>query len=249
MTEEIIFLPDPEAVSLRAASICIERSKNSVDSKGRFTVALSGGSSPLRLFGLLGSRYSKDIRWDLTDICWVDERCVPPDHEDSNYKGAFDTLLSRVDIPAGNVHRIKGERDPVEGAMEYEEELKVCCGRSGFPVFDLVVLGVGEDGHTASLFPDSTALSEKERFAIPVYVEKLQRWRITLTLPVLNHASSILFLVTGRNKAGILKEILGGGENRQKYPAGLIQPVQGSLTWLIDKEASSSFARGRNQVE
>ena len=128
-----------------------------------------------------------------------------------------------------------------EGAREYEEELKRYFANSGPCAFDLVILGLGEDGHTASLFPESAALAEKERFAVPVYVEKLRSWRITLTIPVLNNSSSILFLVTGLKKAGILKEILGDSGNSQKYPAGLISPVDGGVTWLIDREASSEL--------
>jgi 6-phosphogluconolactonase len=130
---------------------------------------------------------------------------------------------------------------PEEGAREYEEELKRYFANSGPSAFDLVILGLGEDGHTASLFPESTALSEKERFAVPVYVEKLRSWRITLTLPVLNNSSSILFLVTGLKKSGILKEVLGDSGNSQKYPGGLISPVAGNVTWLIDREASSEL--------
>ncbi|MDH4231488.1 MAG: 6-phosphogluconolactonase [Nitrospirota bacterium] len=238
MTVSFCSLPDPEAVGIRAASIVIGRSKIARDSKGRFTVAVSGGSTPLRLFELLGATFRKDIEWGRTEIFWVDERCVPPDHKDSNYKGAHDALLSRVDIPPENVHRIKGEISPEEGAREYEKELLRCFGGTGLPEFDLVILGVGEDGHTASLFPDAPSLSEGKRVAIPVYVEKLQSWRITLTLPVLNNAVTVLFLVTGRKKAGIVKEILGNGKKSPEYPASLIQPVSGEATWLLDSEAS-----------
>ena len=241
MTDEVCLLNDPEAVGLRAASIFRDRSKIAVAAKGRFSVAVSGGSTPLRLYEILGSTFRKDIPWDRTEIFWADERCVPPGHEDSNYKGVHDALLSRIDIPAANIHRIKGEMSPEEGAREYDEKLKRYFANSGSFAFDLVILGVGEDGHTASLFPESKALAEKERFAVTVYVEKLRSWRITLTIPVLNSSSSILFLVTGLKKAGILKEILGGSGNSQKYPADLISPVAGGATWLIDREASSEL--------
>jgi len=239
VTADVCLLSDPEEVGLRAASIFRDLSKIAVASKGRFNVAVSGGSTPLRLYEILGSTLRKDVPWDRTEIFWADERCVPPDHGDSNYKGVQDALLSRIDIPAANIHRIKGEMSSEEGAREYEEELKRYFTNSGSYAFDLVILGLGEDGHTASLFPESAALAEKERFAINVYVEKLRSWRITLTIPVLNNSSNILFLVTGLRKACILKEILGGSGNSQKYPAGLISPVAGEVTWLIDKEASS----------
>jgi len=245
VTVEVLFLPGPEDVSFRAASICIERSKSSITAKGRFSLAVSGGKTPLRLFGLLGTTHRKDVRWDLTDIFWVDERCVPPDHEDSNYKGAYDALLSRIDIPAGNIHRIRGEMPPDEGAREYEKELRKYFGEQGVPAFDLVLLGVGVDGHTASLFPGAPSLSERERLTIPVYSEKLKSQRITLTFPVLNSASNVLFLVTGREKIHILKEILESDENSQRYPAGLIRPVNGSVTWLLDREASSLVTSSR----
>lgn len=239
MTAEVFFLNDPEEVGIRAASIFKYRSKIAVAAKGRFSVAVSGGSTPLRLYEILGSTLRKDIPWDRTEIFWADERCVPPGHKDSNYKGVHDALLSRIDIPAANIHRIKGEMSSEEGAREYEEELKRYFTNSGSCAFDLVILGLGEDGHTASLFTGSPALSETKRFAVPVYVEKLRSWRITLTIPALNNSSSILFLVTGLKKAGILKEILGDSGNSRKYPAGLISPVAGGVTWLIDREASS----------
>jgi 6-phosphogluconolactonase len=234
-------LNDPETVGLRAASIFRDLSKIAVASKGRFGVAVSGGSTPLRLYEILGSTFGKDIPWDRTEIFWADERCVPPDHGESNYKGVHDALLSRIDIPAANIHRIKGEMSAEEGAREYGEELKRYFSNSGSCAFDLAILGLGQDGHTASLFPGSSALAEKERFAVAVYVDKLRSRRITLTIPVLNNSSSILFLVTGLKKAGILKEIIGDSGSSQKYPAGLISPVAGRVTWLLDREASSQL--------
>ena len=241
MTAPLCSLPDAEAVSIRAALIVTGLSKIAQDSKGRFTIAVSGGSTPLRLFELLGTSFRKDIEWGRTEIFWADERCVPPDDKDSNYKGAQDALLARVDIPPENVHRIRGEIPPEEGAREYEEELLRCFGSAGLPAFDLVILGVGEDGHTASLFPDAPSLSEEKRFAIPVYAGKMKCWRITLTLPVLNNAATILFLVTGQKKAGILREIYEDREKGPTYPASLIEPVNGEAIWLVDREASSQL--------
>jgi len=241
---DIFYLPDAEAVGLRAASIFIDRSKIATTAGGRFRVALSGGTTPSKLFKQLGAVVAGDIRWDLTDIFWADERCVSPDHEESNYKGAYDMLLSRLDIPPANVHRIRGEMPPEEGAREYEKELRRCFGEQGLPAFDLVILGVGEDGHTASLFPEVLSLAESKRLAMPVYVGRLKSWRITLTLPVLNNSSDILFLVTGPKKAHIMKELLGKGGDGRKYPAGMIKPARGNLTWLVDDEASFFLKRG-----
>jgi 6-phosphogluconolactonase len=248
MTADIFLFPDHEAMSLRGASIVTVLAENAIASNQRFRIALSGGVTPLRMFGLLCTAYKKVIRWDLTDIFWVDERCVPPDHEESNYGRVYEALLSGLDIPETNIHRMKGEMQPSEGAMEYEEELRKFFGAGGFPVFDLVVLGIGSDGHIASLFPGSSALSEQDRLAIPVHAEHLRSNRITLTLPVLNNAAHILFLVSGREKAGVLKEVIEGGEQRLKYPAGLIRPVHGSMTWLIDRDAGSMLQRHGERI-
>jgi 6-phosphogluconolactonase len=241
VTAPLCSFSDAEAVSIRAASIVTGLSKIAQDSKGRFTIAVSGGSTPLRFFELLGTSLRNDIEWARTEIFWADERCVPPEHKDSNYKSAQEALLSRVDIPPENVHRIRGEMPPEEGAREYEEELLRCFGSAGLPEFDLIILGVGEDGHTASLFPDAPSLSEEKRFAVPVYAGKMQNWRITLTLPVLNNAATILFLVTGQKKADILREIYEDRKKGTKYPASLIKPVHGEAIWLVDREASSQL--------
>lgn len=239
MTDELFCLSGPDEVSLQGALIVRETANNAIASKGRFAVALSGGSTPSGLFKLLGTAFRQDVSWDLTDFFWVDERCVPPDNEDSNFRVAHEELLSKIDIPSVNIFRIRGEIGPEEGAIAYEEELRRYFGASGLPAFDLIILGVGEDGHTASLFPGSSALSEIKRVVIPVYAENLKSWRITLTLPVLNNAGKVLFLATGPQKTNIMKEILGNEKNRLKYPAGLIHSVQGNTIWLIDKDASA----------
>lgn len=233
-------LPDIDEVSHEAARIFLNAAERSISSQGRFTVAISGGSTPIRLFALLRSNiYADKIDWSRVHFFWVDERCVPKDDKDSNFKGAWDSLLSHISVPKTNIHRIKGEESPADGALEYESDLKGFFGADGVPAFDLIFLGMGEDGHTASLFPASDSLKESERLAVPVYVEKLKSWRVTLTLPVLNNARSTIFLVTGKNKASVLKEIV---ENKSvKYPAGLIKPNNGSLTWLVDEDAAGEI--------
>lgn len=235
-------IPDVEAVSHEAARIFINSAERCISAGGRFSVAVSGGSTPGRLFTLLGSElYADKIDWSRVYFFWVDERCVPKEHKESNFGGAWDSLLSHISIPESNIHRIKGEIPPVDGALEYEKELTNFFGADTTPAFDLIFLGMGEDGHTASLFPASDSLEEDKRLAVPVYIEKLKSWRITLTLPVLNNAHSVVFLVTGSNKAEALKEILGRDESAKNYPAYLIKPDNGSLTWLIDNDAASQI--------
>jgi 6-phosphogluconolactonase len=234
--------PDLEAVSSKAAEMFSSFSRTFIFSKGRFAVAISGGSTPVRLYTLLCSAlYRSKIDWHNIHFFWADERCVPKDHEESNFKLAFDTLLSKVSVPRRNIHRIPCEEDPDIAAMDYEKDIIGFFGRSGLPVFDLVILGVGEDGHTASLFPGSRSLEEKIRLVVPVYMEKPLSHRITLTLPVFNNASQILFLAAGTSKANAVSSILNNRESKERYPAGLIDPVKGKITWLIDKKASGKL--------
>ncbi len=237
-------LSDLEAISHQAASFFVNASRSSIAAKNRFAVAISGGSTPRRLYTLLRAEsYRDQVDWQHVHFFWADERCVPKEDEESNFKTAFDMLLSKVSISDGNIHRIRGEEDPDKAAGDYEEEIKMFFGISGFPMFDLIILGMGEDGHTASLFPGSKALQETIRIAVPVYLEKPNRNRITLTVPVLNNAAQVLFLVAGDSKAKTVSEVLGDGEERKRYPAGLISPVHGSVTWLIDQKAAGKLKR------
>jgi 6-phosphogluconolactonase len=231
---------DLEALSRAAAQRFADASVESILSKGKFTVALSGGSTPRSLYLLLGSdHYSRTIDWLNVHIFWADERCVPRDDEQSNFKLAFDTFLATVPIPDENVHRIEGEESPDRGAKEYEVDLREFFGESVLPAFDLILLGLGEDGHTASLFPGSPALAEQDHLAVAVDKRPPQPDRITLTLPVLNNALRIIFLVSGGAKAHILREILENPETRGKYPGGLVHLARGRLTWLVDKAAAA----------
>jgi 6-phosphogluconolactonase len=231
-----------EAVSLRAASIFVSVSRNSIEIKKRFAVVISGGSTPRRLYTLLGSEaYRHQVDWQYVHFFWADERRVPKEDEASNFKTAFDTLLLKVALPDKNIHRIKGEETPDKASRVYEEEIKRFFGESEEPRFDLIILGMGEDGHTASLFPGSKSIEETVRLAIPVYLGEPKKDRITLTLPVLNNADQILFLVAGSSKAAVLSEILGEGERKERLPAGLIRPAHGDIIWLIDQEAAAKL--------
>ena len=234
--------PDLEAISQKAAENFLTFARSSLQSKESLTVALSGGSTPRKFYYLLGCPpYRGQIEWHRIHFFWVDERCVSPEDEESNFKTVYDKLLSRVPVPEENIHRIRGEESPEEAAREYERAIRTFWSRKVMPVFDLIVLGMGEDGHTASLFPGSEALKEKKRLAVPVYRKEPEVNRVTLTLPVLNNASQVLFLISGRPKAKVLAEILGDGEKKRRYPAGLISPARGKITWLIDQEAAENL--------
>ncbi len=244
---KILVFPTLEDLSRKAAEIFIETSRICISSKRKFTVAVSGGSTPGRLYALLSSDLYRDkIDWSHTYFFWVDERCVPKEHEDSNYRLVFETLLSKLPIPDDNIHRIKSEKKPEKAAKAYEEDLKNFFGKSILPVFDLTLLGIGQDGHTASLFPNSKALMET-KLAVPVFIEKSQKQRITLTLPVLNNSFHIVMLASGSSKADILYEILCKKEDtRTKYPAGLVRPVKGTILWLLDEEAAKKIKNQNN---
>ncbi len=230
---------DLEALSRAAADLFFTLSHMAISVRKKFAVAFSGGSTPARLYALLASdEYREKVTWKGVHVFWADERSVPKEHPESNYRLAYTSLLSKVPLPAGNIHRIRGEEDPRGAAEEYDEAMRQFFGGTLVPVFDLVILGVGEDGHTASLFPGSASLNERVRLAAPVLMDRPKIDRVTLTLPVLNHAAHILFLVSGRKKGDILRELLEG-EYRDTYPAGLVQPVNGSLEWLVDKDAAA----------
>jgi len=236
----IDILPDAAALAGSAAKTFLRLA--TVKPEALFTVALSGGSTPKALYAQLADEpYRSQVPWERIHFFWGDERHVPPDDEQSNFRMASEALLSKVPLPAENVHRIRGElNDANEAAEKYEHELKVFFGLSEgeFPVFDLVLLGIGEDGHTASLFPGTQALKETQRLCVANWVEKLATWRITLTLPVLNNAANVLFLVCGSSKEQVLKEVLSGSGN---FPAQLVQPTHGRLCWIVDRAAAGKL--------
>ena len=199
-----------------------------------FTVALSGGSTPKVLYQLLADQFQTQVPWASTQFFWSDERHVPPDHPDSNYRMAYEALLSRVPVPESNVHRVHSENPSAqEAADEYEKVI--------VPRLDLILLGLGADGHTASIFPGSDVLHETKRLVAAPWVEKLNTYRITMTLPLLNNGASILFLVSGAEKAQIVKEVL---EGPKKYPAQFVQPPNGELIWMLDRDAAAGLNRG-----
>ena len=239
----------PEEVALAAAERFAGNAREAITEHGVFSVALAGGNTPRRVYELLASNPFRDlIEWSSVHLFFGDERCVPPDHPDSNYGMVYKALISAIDIPAVNVHRMLGEGNAEESAASYEEELRDFFAEVSWPRFDLVLLGMGEDGHTASLFPGSDAVMEESKWVVATRMEKpleiQSQQRLTLTLPVFNHAAHVVFLVTGKGKAERLAEVLDlpHGARREKtasLPAQLIQPLNGSLEWLVDKAAAS----------
>ncbi|OLD27640.1 MAG: 6-phosphogluconolactonase [Acidobacteria bacterium 13_1_40CM_3_55_6] len=230
---------DAEAVARSAAERFVELGQAAIDARGCFSVGLAGGSTPKRTYELLASEaYREQLNWSKVHIFFGDERCVPPDHSESNYRMANEALISRVSIPPPNVHRINGLGDAVANASLYEDELRTFFNPASWPRFDLVLLGMGDDGHTASLFPGTKALVEPRAWVVANWVEKFGTFRITLTAPAINHAANIAFLVTGATKAERLLEVLRGALDPEKLPSQLIQPLDGSLFWLVDKAAA-----------
>lgn len=238
MTASIVVSRDEAGFFRRAAELIAETADAAVAARGKFTLALSGGTTPGKLFELLASdAFRSRIPWEKTFVFWGDERCVPPDSKESNYRLAHDALLSRVQIPASQVFRMKGEAvSPVEAAAEYEANMKAVFGGTGFPKFDLMLQGMGDDGHTASLFPGSTALGETRKWVAANLVEKLKAFRLTVTFPVINAARKVLFLVSGVSKADVLNKVLGGLS--VGYPVERVKP-HGELIWLLDATAAS----------
>jgi len=231
---------DLQALSHGAAELFRSLSRTAISAKGRFAVALSGGTTPRLLYALLGSAsYQNTIDWRRVHLFWADERCVPPDHPASNYGLVHDTLLENIPMPESNVHNVQGEADPEVAARAYEQNIEAFYGTVTIPSFDLIILGLGVDGHTASLFPGSAGVLEAARLAIPVYLKDPQVNRVTLTLTVLNHASQVLFLAAGRAKARVLQNILYEG-NSEGYPAGLVLTEHGTVAWYLDREAAGS---------
>jgi 6-phosphogluconolactonase len=256
---EVIVCSDTDELGRKAAAEFVGAAQQAIREDGRVSVALSGGSTPRVLYERLAApQFSDRIPWERVHLFWGDERCVPPDHADSNYRMVRESLLSKIEIPAGNVHRMAGEKEPRAAAAEYEAQLRefFALAPGAWPCFDVILLGVGEDGHTASLFPGTEALNETQRLVVANYVPKLNAYRLTLTLPVLNRGRCILFLVAGSSKAGVIRQILGGETQKNEItstshdhgflsssvlPAAQVQPIYGRLVWLFTRDAAAEL--------
>jgi 6-phosphogluconolactonase len=249
MRADLAVLPSAAALADAAAGRFVAAAGDAITSRGQFIVALSGGSTPRDTYRRLGMEaLVSRVLWSRVQVLWGDERCVPSDHVESNYRMARETLLDRVPVPAANVHRIHGEDDPATAAAAYEATMRALLQTPAGPPtatsgvrIDLVLLGLGEDGHTASLFPGSAAAHEQTRWVMAAHVAAASPWRITLTPAVINAAAEVLFLVSGGAKAGILRRVLEGPRRPQELPAQAIAPSNGRVRWCVDAAAAAEL--------
>lgn len=240
---EVRVFESPEALTAEAATEFLHLALEAVEQTGQFSVALAGGSTPKRLYQMLAEKreFRERLPWNRIHFFWGDERHVPPGHADSNYRMAFEAMLSKVPVAKGQIHRIKTEDpDASHAARQYEELLRhrFQLKDDGWPRFNLVLLGLGSDGHTASLFPGTEVLNDQRRLVAAPWVEKFGAFRVTLTSRVFNEAQSVIFLVSGEDKAVALNAVLRGRFEPQRFPAQLIRPLNGRLLWLVDREAT-----------
>jgi len=237
-------LPNSDALAGAMAKQLLEAAQAAAEARGVARIAISGGNTPKRTFELLAgeSQFSK-FPWDKTDLFWVDERCVPPDDKDSNYRMTRLAMLDKVPLAADRVFRIEGELDPTEAAARYEAAIRNRFRLEGaqLPVFDLVALGMGPDGHTASLFPHTDGLHELTRIVISNHVLQKETWRVTLTSPVINQGRKVVFLIGGADKADVLSQVLSDKYDPETWPSQLIQPKSGELLMLLDQAAAAKL--------
>ena len=239
---QLIIMDDAQALYVRAAEEIAHFAGEAICTHGEFTLCLTGGMTPAATYELLATRFQLSVDWKEVQFFWGDERCVPPDDPASNFGMANRTMLSKLALRPEQIHRIRGENDPGQAASEYDHELRrsLRTDEPGeYPSFDLMLLGLGENAHVASLFPHHPALHEKNRLAVAVEVDATPKQRISLTMPLINHAERVLFLVSGENKAAAVKNVLQGSVDPEQYPAQFVKPNNGQVVWLMDRAASS----------
>lgn len=240
MDKIIKIFSSPNELAEKFAGEMVSMIKESANQNKNFTTALSGGSTPELLYTILVEKYAHSVQWHYVHFFWGDERCVSPVNIESNFGMARDKLLSKIKIPLVNIHRIKGEEDPVGEARRYSEEIShFTLKRDGIPSFDLILLGLGEDGHTASIFPGCLELFDSDKICEVATHPVTRQKRITFTGRVINNANAITFLVSGKKKAGVMEKILKNDPLALNYPASYVVPVHGSLSWFIDREAGN----------
>jgi 6-phosphogluconolactonase len=239
MQKTVRIFASQEELAAECAKEIARLINRSAERKKIFTIALSGGSTPELLFAKLGEEYSRSVQWDHVHFFWGDERCVAADDSESNFGMTMRTLLGKIEIPTGNIHRILGEADPEAEAKRYSVEISDLTEvRNSLPEFSLVILGIGDDGHTASIFPGHLELLNSEKICeVAVHPVSGQK-RITITGRVINNAESVYFLVTGKKKQNVLEKILNDKPAAKSYPAYFVEPEEGSLIWYVDKDAA-----------
>ena len=231
--------PDQHTLARATANHFVECAAEAMASHGYFSVVLAGGSTPRATYEALATvEYAPRIEWEKVHVFWGDERCVAPTHEDSNYRMAFEVMLRHSPIPVKQIYRMEGELEPKQAAKTYEKRLQAFFAGKP-PRFDLVLLGLGDDGHTASLFPATKAITETRQWVLANYVRKLSSWRLTMTARLINQAANVSFLVSGKGKANILRRVLAGRYAPEEIPAQIIRPERGQLRWLMDAEAAT----------
>ena len=244
MDREIIVVDDIEGLAVRAAEEIAHVAGDAICTHGEFTFCLTGGETPAPIYELLATRFHHSIDWSEVQFFWGDERCVPPDDSASNFGLAHRTMLSKLDLRPEQVHRMRGEDPPDQAAAAYERDLqnffKITAGE--LPSFNLVMLGLGDNAHIASLFPHTPSIHVKDRLAIAVEVDAPQRHRISLTAPVINQAAYVLFVVSGASKAEAVKHVLDDPPDPDSFPAQLVMPDRGHVLWLVDKDAARLLA-------
>jgi 6-phosphogluconolactonase len=237
--------PTPAAVAKAAAQLFTSAAVQAVASRGLARIAISGGTTPKAMFELLAAQpFVAQVPWDRLDLYWVDERCVPPDNAESNYRMTREALLLKVPLPAEHIHRIEGELEPEVAAARYESTIRNTFKLEGAetPTFDLILLGMGEDGHTASLFPHTEGLNDLSHIAIANHVPQKDTWRITLTWPVINQGREVAFLIEGKGKAQVLHDVFLGPYQPETFPSQIIRPANGRMILLLDAAAASKLA-------
>jgi 6-phosphogluconolactonase len=243
MSESVEVYADGAALAEAVAEQLITRAWSAIAARGRFSIGLSGGSTPRGLFEMLAHEpYAPRLDWSKIHVFWGDERSVPPDDPDSNYGMAREALLSYVPLPEENVYRMRGELPPAEAADQYEQVLRDFFADQK-PRFDLLLQGMGDDGHTASLFPHTKGLRERNRWVIPNYVPKLDTWRITLTVTAINAAREVIFMVSGAGKAKALHDVIEGPHQPETLPSQFVAPANGEVVWVVDEAAASLLRR------
>lgn len=254
VTVALAVYPNDAEVTEAAAELFTTAAEKAVAARGVARLAISGGSTPKAMFELLANAsapYLRRVPWAKVQLFWVDERCVEPEDAESNYGMTKAAMLDKVPLPPGNIHRMEGERDPEEAASRYESEIRNTFKLEGAetPTFDLILLGLGPDGHTASLFPHSGGLDEMARIVIANYIPQKDRWRLTLTWPVITQGREVAFLMEGTEKAVMIERVFTGAYDPETYPAQLIRPASGKLTLLMDSAAAAKLPEGAAKLE